>query len=161
VGRISFGHAEQQPEAFSDRSGKKDLRGAYGLHARQMIALLNHLQHARTKAIIFVAILEKITDEFNRSEWSIQMEGSKTARELPGIIDQVVTMEFINFNDGQPAARAFVCTSPNPWGFPAKDRSGRLDQLEPPNLGALLEKLTRPGQRKPFTIVSPEQSAQT
>jgi hypothetical protein len=35
-----------------------------------------------------------------------------------------------------------VCTSPNPWGYPAKDRSGRLEQIEKPHLGELIEKLT-------------------
>jgi hypothetical protein len=54
-----------------------------------------------------------------------------------------------------------VCTNPNPWGYPAKDRSGRLEQLEPPNLGALIGKLTGSGERKPFPIVSPGQTAQT
>ena len=43
--------------------------------------------------------------------------------------------------DGVPV-RAFVCTSPNPWGYPAKDRSGRLKQLEKPHLGELIAKLT-------------------
>jgi hypothetical protein len=38
--------------------------------------------------------------------------------------------------------RAFVTTSPNPWGFPAKDRTGRLSQIEEPDLGKLLTKLT-------------------
>jgi hypothetical protein len=69
-------------------------------------------------------------------------------------------MAAIDFGDRKPA-RAFVCTSPNPWAYPAKDRSGRLDQIEPPNLGALIEKLTRPAQPKPFTVVSSAQSAQT
>jgi hypothetical protein len=67
-------------------------------------------------------------------------------------------MQWIDFGDRKPV-RAFVCTSPNAWAVPAKDRSGRLEQLEPPNLGALLEKLAGPGERKPFDIVSPEQSA--
>ena len=31
ITRLSFRWAEQQPEAFSDRTGKKDTRGAYGL----------------------------------------------------------------------------------------------------------------------------------
>jgi hypothetical protein len=48
--------------------------------------------------------------------------------------------------------RAFVCTNPNAWNYPAKDRSGRLEQFEPPHLGALIAKLTGPGQRKPFTV---------
>ena len=30
VSRLSFRWAEQQPEAFSERTGKKDVRGAYG-----------------------------------------------------------------------------------------------------------------------------------
>ena len=49
-------------------------------------------------------------------------------------------MQWVDFGDGKPV-RAFVCTSPNPWGYPAKDRSGRLEQLEPPNLGKLIAKL--------------------
>jgi len=37
--------------------------------------------------------------------------------------------------------RRLVCTSGNRWGFPAKDRSGRLAMSEPPDLGALLAKI--------------------
>ena len=36
MSRLSFRYAEQQPEAFSAR-GAKDLRSAYGLHAREML----------------------------------------------------------------------------------------------------------------------------
>jgi hypothetical protein len=107
-------------------------------------------------------VLERNTDDANISSWAVQMEGAKTGRELPAIVDMIITMNWINFGDGKPPARAFVCTSPNLWGYPAKDRSGRLEQIEPPNLGALLTKLTGPGERKPFDIVSPEQQpAQT
>ena len=84
------------------------------------------------------------------------MEGSKTGRELPGIVDQIITMQFVDFGDGNPV-RALVCTSPNPWGYPAKDRAGRLEQIEEPHLGKLIAKLIGPGERKPFTI-SPEQT---
>jgi hypothetical protein len=156
VSRLSFRWAEQQPEAFSERTSKKDVRGAYGLHAREMIAWLQHLQHARGKHVVFVGVLEKVTDEFNVATWQVQMEGSRTGRELPGIVDQIVTMQWIDFGDGAPT-RAFVCTSPNPWGYPAKDRAGRLEQIEEPHLGKLITKLISPGQRKPF-IVSPKQT---
>src|SRR5262249_13452666 len=100
--RLSFRHAEQQPEAFSERTGKKDTRGAYGLHAREMIAWLQHLQHARGKNVIFVGILERTVDEFNVASWQLQMEGSRTGRELPGIVDEIVTMQFVEFGDGTP-----------------------------------------------------------
>jgi ABC-type cobalamin/Fe3+-siderophores transport system ATPase subunit len=159
AGRLCFTWAEQQPEAFTDR-GRKDLRAAYGLHARSMLQWLNELQHARMRTVIFVAQLEKSVDDLNVATWQPQMEGAKTGRELPAIVDEIITMTWVDFGDHKPV-RAFVCTNPNPWGYPAKDRSGRLEQFEPPNLGALIEKLTGPGQRKPFDIVSPEQPARS
>jgi hypothetical protein len=139
--RLSYRWSEQQPEAYSERTGRKDTRGAYGLYAREMILWLNQLQHARAKNVVFVGILERVVDEFNRAEWQLQCEGSKTSRELPGIVDQIITMQFLDFGDGKPPTRAFVCTAPNAWGYPAKDRSGRLDQIEQPDLGKLLSKL--------------------
>jgi AAA domain len=160
AGRLCFTWAEQQPEAFSDR-GRKDLRAIYGLHARSMLGWLNQLQHARERTVVFVAVLEKNIDELNIASWQPQLEGAKTGRELPAIIDVIITMTWVDFGGGKPPVRAFVCTNPNPWGYPAKDRSGRLEQFEPPNLGALIDKLNGPGRRKPFNIVSPEQSAQT
>src|SRR5262249_19702588 len=156
VSRLSFRWAEQQPDAFSERTGKKDVRGTYGLHAREMIAWLQHLQHARGKHVVFVGILEKITDEFNVATCQAQMEGSRTGRELPGIVDQIVTMNWVDFGDGVPP-RASVSTPPTRGGPPAKDRPARPDKTEEPPLGKLTTKLTTPGRRKPF-IASPEQS---
>jgi hypothetical protein len=157
--RLSFTWAEQQPEAHTER-GRKDLRAIYGSHARSLIGWHNQLQHARGRAVVFVAVLERNVDDFNLATWQPQIEGGKTGRELPAIVDQIITMSWIDFGDGKPV-RGFVCTSPNPWGYPAKDRSGRLEQLEPPDLGALIKKLTRPIERKTFPVVSPEQPAQT
>jgi AAA domain len=141
LSRLSFRWAEQQPEAFSERTGKKDTRGAYGLHGREMICFLQQIQHARGKNVIFVAILEKVVDDFNVGTWRLQMEGQRTGNELPGIVDQVITMQWVDFGDGKPV-RAFACTSPNRWNYPAKDRSGRLEQIEEPHLGKLIVKLT-------------------
>ena len=122
-----------------------------------MLGWLNQLQHARERTVVFVTILERHTDDLNISTWRPQIEGGKTGREIPGIVDEIITMQWIDFGDRKPV-RAFICTNPNVWGYPAKDRSGKLEQLEPPNLGALLEKLTEPGQRKPFITVPPEQT---
>jgi hypothetical protein len=108
ISRLSFRWAEQQPESFSERTGRKDVRGAYGLHGREMILWLNQLQHARAKNVVFVGVLERVVDEFNRGEWQLQSEGAKTARELPGIVDQIVTYQFLDFGDGKPPMRGFV-----------------------------------------------------
>jgi hypothetical protein len=119
-----------------------------------MLAWLHQLQHARGRHVCFVAVLERHVDDLNFATWRPQIEGAKTGRELPAIVDEIVTMAAIDFGDRKPT-RALVCTNPNPWNYPAKDRSGRLDQVEPPNLAALINKLTRSSN------VSPAQSAQT
>ncbi|WP_136646581.1 ATP-binding protein [Tabrizicola sp. YIM 78059] len=153
--RQAMAYARQQPEAFSERTGKPDVRGAYGLLGREVIQALKHLQHARGKTVIFVGVLEKVADEFGATTWQPQMEGTKAARELPGIVDQVVSMQLFGRDargdwtlDETSAERRLVCRSGNPWGLPAKDRSGRLDTTEPPDLGALIAKIDGRAPRK-------------
>jgi hypothetical protein len=53
--------------------------------------------------VIFVGILEKVVDDFNVATWQLQMEGARTGRERPAIVDQIVTMQWIDFGDGKPA----------------------------------------------------------
>jgi len=105
VSRLSFRWAEQQPEARSERTGARDLRGAYGLHAREMLIWLHQLQHARANHVVFVGILEKLTDDFNRQlGFQVQMEGSKVPREISGIVDELITMHWIDFGDHKPVS---------------------------------------------------------
>src|SRR5690606_10328511 len=66
-----------QPGAVSDRAGKPDMRGAYGLLGQEMIGALTHLQHARGKNVVFVAILDERLDDYNRKVFVPQIEGSK------------------------------------------------------------------------------------
>jgi hypothetical protein len=149
--RECFKWSQTQPEALSEKTGKPDTRGAYGLLGREMIRWLTHLQHA-PMSIIVVGILDSEKDDLNRITWSPQIEGSKTGRELPGIFDQVVTLANMKADDGSQY-RAFVCQQQNPWGYPAKDRSGRLDLIEAPDLGALMKKI-REGKRIDSTITT-------
>ncbi|MGN7612738.1 ATP-binding protein [Magnetococcales bacterium HHB-1] len=144
--RLSLQWCKGQPQAFSDRTGKPDLRGAYGLHAQELLGWITHLQHTRNRNVWFVGILDEKVDEYNKKNFSPQIDGSKTALELPGIVDQLITMAELTTEEGQPY-RAFVCHTLNPWQFPAKDRSGRLEMVEPANLGQLMEKIKRPRQR--------------
>jgi len=143
AGRLCFQWCKGQPEAFSDKTGKPDVRGAYGLHGREMIAWLTHLQHTRTKNVWFVGILDEKLDDFNRRIFQPQIDGSKTGLELPGIVDEVLTMAEIKDDAGTPY-RAFICQTINQWNFPAKDRSGRLDLIEEPHLGRLMAKIRGP-----------------
>ena len=105
--------------ATSDRSGKPDLRAAYGLLGQEMISALTHLQHARGKNVVFVAILDERLDDYNRKVFVPQIEG-KTSLELPGIVDEVVTLAEIKADDSS-AYRAFVTHTPSiPTAFRPK-----------------------------------------
>lgn len=137
--RECFKWAQTQPDAFSERSGKPDVRGAYGLLGRQMMRWITHLQHA-PKSVVMVGILDRHEDKLRRVLWEPQIEGSKTGRELPGVFDEVLTLTNLWAEDGQ-LYRAFVCHEQNPWGYPAKDRSGCLELIEEPNLGKLMQKI--------------------
>jgi hypothetical protein len=140
AGRLCLQWCKGQPQAYSEKTGKPDARGAYGLLGQEMIAWLTHLQHTRGKNVWFVGILDEKLDDFNRRVFSLQIDGSKTGLELPGIVDEVVTLAELKAEDGG-SYRAFVCRTLNPWGYPAKDRSGRLDLIEEPHLGRLMHKI--------------------
>lgn len=146
--RLALAFAQQQPEAFSEKTGKADIRGAYGLLGCEVLNGLQHLQCTLGKTIIFVGLLEKETDDYGRITWEPQMEGSKIGRNLPGIVDEVVTMHtFVRGEDGSYALdenaeeRRLVCRRGNPFGLPAKTRAGGMGVTEAPDLGALLTKI--------------------
>ena len=139
--RLCLRWSQQQPEA-SNSKGVPDMRSAYGLLGREMVAFITQLQQVRDKNVIFVCLMNENKDEFGRKTYDLQLEGSKIAREAPGIVDELITMAMIEPTAEAPGYRAFITDPGNHAGYPAKDRSGKLDPIEEPNLGKLLSKLT-------------------
>jgi len=147
---VAFQYAKTQPYAYNAK-GVEDVRGMYGELGRQVVSLLKHLQHAPGKNMIFVGRLQKSTDDFNRVTFEPQMTGSMAARELPGIVDEVISMSRFDYDEAtgwkhnfdQGLHRGFVCLTNNPYGLPAKDRSGNLEMVEEPHLGRLMEKIAQ------------------
>lgn len=145
--RLAMTWAQRQPAAFN-RYGKPDLRGAYGEMGRQVIRMLRHIQHAPGKNVFFVGGLDAITNDGNTT-YEPQAEGNKTKSELPYIVDQIMTLSDFDYipeqgfshSLGRGKFRAICCKSPNPWGLPAGDRSGRLDLIEEPHLGRIIDKI--------------------
>jgi hypothetical protein len=146
--RICAVWARAQPEAWSYKRKMPDTLGMYGLIGRECVRLLKHVQHAPGKNVIFVGGLQQDED----GSFKIQSEGSKTSNELPFIVDEIITLSDFDFPDGPNAPihnfgkgqyRAFCCIQPNPWGLPAGDRSGKLNIVEEPHLGKLLDKINR------------------
>ena len=145
--RLCWQWATGQPEAFSEKTGAKDTRGAYGLIGRDLVEWLTHIQHTAGKIVWVLCGLDTQDDFAN--PWRMQIEGSQAANKLPGIFDQVISMVMMQDDNGP--YRAFVTQLVNPWKYPAKDRSGCLELVEPPHLGALISKIEA-GKR----LVQPE-----
>lgn len=153
--RLCLQYCKGQPQAFSEKTGKPNLLGAYGLLGQELIGWVTQLQHIRPVNLVFVCLLDQKLDEYNRPFWTLQIEGQKAGLEIPGIVDQIVSMVEmpVEVEGGNKAGtppemvRAFVCTRPNSWGYPAGDRSGKLEMIERPHLGQLLNKI-KTGTRK-------------
>ena len=117
------------------KNGKPDIRSAYGTLATEMLTWVNNFQHLEGIDVIFVGGLDQKLDDYNRAIYSPQVEGSKVSAELPGILDEVITMAQIQ------GRRRFICQTLNPEGHPAKDRSGKLNLTEDADLGQLIRKI--------------------
>ena len=84
-----------------------------------MITALTHLQHVRDKHVIYVAILEEKTDDFNRRYYQLQLEGAKTALELPGVLDEVITLAVLKDDEGGSRS-VEIQKKVRPWWFPTE-----------------------------------------
>jgi hypothetical protein len=146
LSRLCLQWCQQQPEAHNAQ-GKPDLRGAYGLLGREMLSWVTQLQHVRAKNVIFTCAMEQSKDDFGRLVWEPHLEGAKTGRELPGIVDEVISFTLLDDGEGG-VYRGFVTQKDNPFGLPAKDRSGRLDMIEQPHLGNLIAKASDQKRRR-------------
>ncbi len=145
MSRLCLKWAFDQPECLN-KQGVLDKRAGYGILASSMMKLLTHCQHTRDKHIVFVSILEWVVDDYGRGAWVMQAEGAKIARELPGIVDVclVMAMEKAGQKDANGAdimARCMFTNADNEYGYPAKDRSGKLDAKEAPDLQKILNKI--------------------
>ena len=163
--RLCFSWCKSQPEAFSDKkvdpiTGKaaSDIRSAYGLLGQQMVGadgIFNQLKHTPDKNLVFVGLLDEREDDYGRTTFAAQVEGNKTKLELDGIFDQIISMVDLKTSEGQ-SYRAFICQKLNEWGYPAGDRSGRLDTIEEPHLGKLLEKIKAGSRDAQLTYAMPD-----
>ena len=150
AGRLCFQWCKGEPQAFVGTTGKPNMLGAYGLHGQEMISWLTHLQHTQNKNIWFVGILDEKVDDYGRRIYQPQIEGAKAGIELPGILDEVIIMAEIE--SGNKPYRAFICHTLNPYKYPAKDRSGRLEWMEEPHLGRLMDKIRQQVKPAPHQL---------
>jgi phage nucleotide-binding protein len=115
----------------------KDPRQAYGAMQEQMTDLIRAFRDV-PRHVYMTAKLEKSADEMGKIFYSPSMPGNKLGQQLPYFFDEVLALR-VEKDDKGVAQRALMCDSDGLWL--AKDRSGRLDAWEAPDLGAIIRKI--------------------
>ena len=121
-----------------EKKQAKDPRQAYGAMAEQVSDIIRAFRDLAGKNVYFSAKCEKSQDEAGRLLYSPSMPGNKTGQSLPYYFDEVMALRVEMDADKQPV-RALMTQSDGLWA--AKDRSGKLEPWEAPDLGAIIAKI--------------------
>ena len=121
-----------------EKKATKDPRAAYGAMQDQMSEMIRAFRDLPGRHVYFSAKLEKSQDETGKILYAPSMPGNKAGQSLPYFFDEVLALRVERNADGNEQ-RALMCDSDGLWT--AKDRSGRLDKWETPDLGAIIAKI--------------------
>ena len=122
----------------TEKKATKDPRQAYGAMQEQMADIIRAFRDLPGRHVYMSAKLEKTQDEMGRVLYSPSMPGNKTGQALPYFFDEVLALRVEKDGDGN-TQRALMCDSDGLWL--AKDRSGKLETWEAPDLGAIIAKI--------------------
>jgi len=122
----------------AEKKSSKDPRQAYGAMQEQMADIIRAFRDVPGKHVYMSAKLEKNQDEMGRILYSPSMPGNKTGQSLPYFFDEVLALRVEKNAEGE-TQRALMCDSDGLWV--AKDRSGKLEMWEAPDLGAIIRKI--------------------
>ena len=122
----------------TEKKATKDPRQAYGAMQEQMADIIRAFRDLPGRHVYMSAKLEKTQDEMGRVLYSPSMPGNKTGQALPYFFDEVLALRVEKDGDGN-TQRALMCDSDGLWL--AKDRSGKLDMWEAPDLSAVFAKI--------------------
>jgi phage nucleotide-binding protein len=122
----------------TEKKATKDPRQAYGAMQEQMADIIRAFRDLPGRHVYMSAKLEKTQDEMGRVLYSPSMPGNKTGQALPYFFDEVLALRVEKDGDGN-TQRALMCDSDGLWL--AKDRSGKLDAWEAPDLTAVIAKI--------------------
>ena len=122
----------------AEKKATKDPRQAYGAMQEQMADIIRAFRDLPGRHVYMSAKLEKTQDEMGRVLYAPSMPSNKTGQALPYFFDEVLALRVEKDSDGA-TQRALMCDSDGLWL--AKDRSGKLDAWEAPDLSAIIAKI--------------------
>jgi len=121
-----------------EKKVNKDPRAAYGAMQEQMADIIRVFRDLPAKHVYMSAKLEKTQDEMGRILYAPSMPGNKTGQSLPYFFDEVLALRVERDAEGN-SQRALMCDSDGLWL--AKDRSGKLESWEAPDLTVIINKI--------------------
>lgn len=121
-----------------EKNKEKDPRKAYGNMQDIMADVLRAFRDLSGKNIYFSAKQERVQDESGRLLFGPSMPGQKLAQQIPYLFDEVFAYQVVKDTNGVPTR--MLLTQPDGISV-AKDRSGKLDMFEAPDLGAIINKI--------------------
>lgn len=119
------------------KAGTKDGRQAYGLLAEQMWATIRAFRDIKGKNVVMTAKAEYIKDENGVTRWGPMMPGKTLTQGLPYFFDEVF---HLGAYQGVGAQHISLQTKTD-MIYEAKDRSGKLDFFEWPDLTNVFNKI--------------------
>lgn len=122
----------------AEKAKAKDPRQAYGEMQDQMGGVIRAFRDLPGRHVYMTAKLEKSQDEMGRMLYAPSMPGNKTGQALPYFFDEVLALRCEKDAEGN-THRMLLCQSDGLWQ--AKDRSGKLEQWESADLGAVILKI--------------------
>lgn len=124
---------------LADEKGKeKDPRKAYGNMQDIMMDRIRSFRDLPGRNVYMSAKQERIQDENNRLLFGPSMPGQKLAQQLPYLFDEIFAYQIVKDQNGVP--QRILLTQPDGISQ-AKDRSGKLDMWEEPDLGKIINKI--------------------
>lgn len=121
-----------------EKGVQKDGRAAYGEMNVQMQGLIRAFRDL-PKNVYFSAKVEKTQDEMGKVMYNASMPGKSLTQGLPYFFDEVLALRIERDADGD-VQRMLQCRDDGIWN--AKDRSGKLEMWEQPDLGVVINKIT-------------------
>lgn len=117
----------------------KDPRQAYGELIEKMESVIRSFRDLSGKNVYMAAKMEPTKDELTGVvKYGPSMPGSKLGVKLPYFFDEVFRLGINKTPQGENYR--FLQTQPD-LQYEAKDRSGSLDSMEPPNLAHIFNKI--------------------
>jgi hypothetical protein len=119
------------------KAGTKDGRQAYGQLAEQMWATIRAFRDLKGKNVVMTAKAEWVKDENGVTRWAPMMPGKALTQGLPYFFDEVFYLGAFRAVTGEHISLQTKAD----MQFEAKDRSGKLDFFEYPDMLNIFNKI--------------------